>query len=330
MKVLLFLVRNVALLSCVIISLSYCNNKENVQRHVILDTDLSSDVDDVGAVAVLHNLASKGKVEILGMMVSSGDPFSVPCLDAINTWYGRPDIPLGMIKGESVRHESKYTQKVAAEFPHNRKGGPDSIDAVRLYRQILAGQDDHSVTVITIGYLSNLHKLLLSAPDDISPLDGKTLVYTKVKELVCMGGGYPEGYEWNFYQDIPATRYVVNNWPTQIIFTGFETGKDIWTGAALKAVAKDNPIRRSYELYNGLTDRPSWDQVAVYYGVERSGKHKLKLWHQLYGQNNVLITGHNNWTAGSEDRSKHSYIVQDGKDDMISNMLEQLMMTIPN
>jgi purine nucleosidase len=80
---------------------------------VILDTDISSDVDDVGAVAVLHALANQKKAHILAMMVSSGDPWSAPCLDALNTWFGRPDIPIGMVKGKSVRHESKYTAAIA-------------------------------------------------------------------------------------------------------------------------------------------------------------------------------------------------------------------------
>lgn len=293
---------------------------------IILDTDLSSDVDDVGAVAVLHNLASQGKADILAMMVSSGDPWSIPCLDAINTWFGRPDIPLGMVKGKSVRHESKYTRLIAEEFPHNSKTGAEAPDAVQLYRQILAGQADHSVTLVTVGYLTNLHNLLLSEPDDISPLDGKALVRDKVQTLVCMGGGYPEGYEWNFYQDISAAMHVVKHWPTPIIFSGFEIGKDVWTGAGLQQIQHRNPVRRSYELYNALTDRPSWDQVTVFYAVERANQQKTGLWHRLYGQNSVQENGHNYWLNENTDRGGHSYLVQDGKSGEIANLLEQLML----
>ncbi|MCI5139192.1 MAG: hypothetical protein D3922_12435, partial [Candidatus Electrothrix sp. AR1] len=119
---------------------------------LILDTDLSSDVDDVGAVALLHGLADQGKVQILAMQISSGDPWSVPCLDALNTWFGRPDIPIGMVKGKAVRHESKYTRAIAEEFP-NKSGAVDTPDAVALYRRILDEQPDHTVTLVTIGYL---------------------------------------------------------------------------------------------------------------------------------------------------------------------------------
>ena len=60
-------------------------SKESSRKvpRLILDTDLSSDVDDVGAVALLHGLADQGKVQILAMQISSGDPWSVPCLDAL-------------------------------------------------------------------------------------------------------------------------------------------------------------------------------------------------------------------------------------------------------
>ena len=62
---------------------------------VIFDTDLGADVDDAGAVAVLHALADLGEAEILAMGLSVKHPWSAPCLDALNTYYGRPDIPIG-------------------------------------------------------------------------------------------------------------------------------------------------------------------------------------------------------------------------------------------
>lgn len=296
---------------------------------VILDTDLSSDVDDVGAVAVLHNLANQGKAEILAMMVSSGDPWSIPCLDAINTWFGRPDIPLGMIKGKSVRDESKYTRLIANEYPHDIQTGEEATDSVRLYRQILSAQVDKSVTLVSVGYLTNLHNLLLSEADSVSSMDGRSLVKRKVKTLVTMGGAYPKGYEWNFYKDSHATRNVVKSWPTPIVFSGYEIGKDVLTGAKLKNVQHYNPIRRSYELYNNLTDRPSWDQVTVFYAVENANKHNIEFWTIVDGQNNVQENGGNSWHGSKNDSFDHSYLVQQGSTDEIAELLEQLMLTIP-
>ena len=110
---------------------------------VIFDTDISSDVDDAGAVAVLHALANQGKVDILAMMVSSGDPWSGPCLDALNTWFGRPDIPIGVIKAPTVTHESNYTREIASTYPQNLRRSEDTPDATKLYRQLLSKQPDN-------------------------------------------------------------------------------------------------------------------------------------------------------------------------------------------
>ena len=61
---------------------------------LIFDTDIQGDADDVGAVAVLHALADSGEAEILAMGVSSKNPWSPLCLSALNTYFGRGDIPL--------------------------------------------------------------------------------------------------------------------------------------------------------------------------------------------------------------------------------------------
>jgi hypothetical protein len=65
---------------------------------VILDTDNGTDLGDAGAVAVLHALADRGELEILGVMACTSDPYIAPCLDAYNTYYGRPNIPVGTLK----------------------------------------------------------------------------------------------------------------------------------------------------------------------------------------------------------------------------------------
>ena len=293
---------------------------------LILDTDISSDVDDVGAVAILHRLASQGHIRILAMMVSSGDPWSVPCLDAINTWYGRPDIPLGMVKGKAVTHKSKYTRKITKEFSHDSPSGKESPGAVALYRKILAQQADQSITLVTIGYLTNLRNLLLSAPDAASSLDGRALVGRKIKTLVCMGGEYPTGYEWNFYQDGAAAAYVVERWPSPVIFVGFESGRDIWTGIKLKKSRQPNPIRRSFELYNNFSGRPSWDQVAVYYAVQVANGWRTDLWSRVQGRNSVQLSGRNSWYSNEKDHACHSYILQQGDSGEIAQLLEQLML----
>ena len=54
---------------------------------IILDTDIDSGVDDVGALAILHTLADHQVVEILGIIVTSDDQHAVSCTDAINHYF---------------------------------------------------------------------------------------------------------------------------------------------------------------------------------------------------------------------------------------------------
>src|SRR5262245_8041091 len=83
---------------------------------IIFDTDMDTDCDDAGALAVLHALADRGECEVLGTMVSVSHPGSAPTVAAINAYYGRPDLPLGSVKGDSVAKASRYADRVAKEF----------------------------------------------------------------------------------------------------------------------------------------------------------------------------------------------------------------------
>ena len=84
---------------------------------IILDTDICPDCDDAGAVALLHVLSSKGEATILGMGCCTSNPWGAPCLDALNTYCGRSEIPVGTYKGEYLLGSKKGTT-------HSRR--PDS------------------------------------------------------------------------------------------------------------------------------------------------------------------------------------------------------------
>ncbi|CAK8717850.1 Inosine-uridine nucleoside N-ribohydrolase [Candidatus Electronema halotolerans] len=321
--------RAVLLLAAVLLAmlLPGCGRQEKSESKpplLILDTDLASDADDVGAVAVLHHLADQGRVRILAMMVSSANPWSAACLQSLNAWFGRPEIPVGKAAAGAVEDESAYTHAIAEEFPCP---AAEPQEAVTLYRRLLAEQADQSVLLVTTGYLTNLDRLLRSKPDALSPLTGLELVRRKVRHLVCMGGQYPSGQEWNFHQDAAAAAYVVSHWPRPIFFVGFELGKDILTGAGLRRLPAKNPIRRSYELHNKLAGRPSWDQIAVYYAVMASNDGQSAFWSTISGRNLVQADGSNRWLAETEQNAAHAYLVQRAESGQIASQLEQLMLT---
>src|ERR1700685_2274827 len=129
---------------------------EHVPVPIILDTDIASDVDDVGSVAVLHALANRGEAKILAMGVCVKNPWTPLCLDALNTYFQRPEIPLGVVKGPAFKERSAYARQIAQEYPHALKRAEDAPDAAALYRQVLARQPDRSVVIVSIGFLTNL------------------------------------------------------------------------------------------------------------------------------------------------------------------------------
>ena len=172
--------------------------------NLIFDTDMAPDYDDVGALALLHALADSGEVNILATISSNKCATAVPCIDVINTYFGRPDIPIGAVRGEAADRTTwhsglRWTEELPMKYPHRILTTADSEDALKLYRRALAQQSDQSVTIVTVGFFSNLQNLLLSELDEISPLSGKELIKKKVKQLVSMAGSFPKGREFNIY-----------------------------------------------------------------------------------------------------------------------------------
>jgi len=236
---------------------------------VIFDTDMCGDCDDAGALAVLNKMADAGRAEILACLANAHDRDKAiaATISAINTYYGRPDIPIGAYHGPlHPPGGSNYDVKVRDEFPHSAPPDDQAPDAVAVYRKALAPAPDRSVVIVSTGFLCNLHELLESKPDAASTLSGWDLTRQKVKLVVAMGGGYPSiGCECNFasadcWRD---TQFVVDNWPTPMLFSGFEIGSGIITGKCLANAPAADPVKRIYGLVTGFGGRPSWDLTAA-------------------------------------------------------------------
>ena len=292
---------------------------------IILDTDIGPDCDDAGAIAVLNALADLGEAKLLAMACCTSDQWGAPCVQAINTYYGRGDIPVGTCKRTGFLDSSPYNGHVAQEFPNALKTGHTAPDARDVYREVLAKQPDHSVVFCAIGPLNNLADLLATKPDAHSPLDGKALVAQKVRLLVDMGGGFPGGKEWNFEQDVPAAQAVAHEWPTPIIFSGYEIGDVIDTGARLYTeTPKSNPVRRAYEIYTNSQNRDSWDLTAALCAVRG-----VEPYWTLGGPGrcHVKHDGGNEWEVGH--KSQHAYLVAKMPLPEITKVIEDLLVQAP-
>lgn len=239
---------------------------------VIFDTDMGPDYDDVGAITLLHAFADSGKATILATMSSNKYEGVAAVIDLFNTYFHRPEIPIGVPKGPAVNQRDKqhWTDSILLKYPHAIVRNDQAEDAVTLYRKVLARQADHSVVVITVGFLTNLQGLLESQPDNISPLDGQTLVKKKVKQLVSMAGKFPQGWEFNVVSDSTASRYVFEHWPTKVLLSGFEIGVKIKCGIPLvmNPDIQNSPVKDVFRISMPLAaedrmGRSSWDETAV-------------------------------------------------------------------
>ena len=298
---------------------------------IIFDTDLGPDYDDVGALAFLHAMADSGKAEILATIASNKNDLVAPSIDVINTYFGRKEIPIGAPKsaGVSLTASQHWPDSIVAKYPHSIKSTSETPDAVGVYRKILASQPESSVTIVTVGFLTNLRNLLQSQPDSLSNLNGIELVSKKVKRLVSMAGKFPEGKEFNVYMDSTSSRYVFYNWPGEIIFTGFEIGANIKTGLRLiNSDIQNSPVKDVFRISIPLSEedkngRMSWDETAALiavYGTE--GFFETR-------RGNIIVNsnGSNSWKDNPD--GKHFFVIQKMPVSEMSKFIEDRMMQVP-
>ncbi|NQE64392.1 nucleoside hydrolase [Caulobacter sp. RHG1] len=249
---------------------------------IILDTDMWGDIDDALALAMLHALQDRGEARILAVTSSTDDRWCAAYVDLLDTAYGRPGIPVGLVRngvkplarwaGDGAPMDAgapMYTEYVAKlrtldgtpKFPHSLADGDDAPEAVALLRKTLAAQPDASVVVVAIGFSTNLARLLASGPDAASPLKGRDLVRRKVRLLSIMAGRFADARvgdevllksrpEYNIRKDIPSARALFRDWPTPIVASGAEVGFTLrMKGADIQrrfARAPDHPIPITY------------------------------------------------------------------------------------
>ena len=228
-----------------------------VPKKIIFETDMCLDVDDVGALAVLHALADNGEADLLAVCFNEVHPSGAAAIDAINTWYGRGDIPVGIYKKELADPDTSDYLDALKRFSHDLDH-EKALNAVEVYTNVLSRQEDHSVTIVSVGFLNNLYDLLKAQPD---------LVARKVRELVVMGGVNNDGFNLSRHDLLSSSEYVIRHWPTPLVVS--QPGYRILTGERLEGSPPENPVREAYyRFFNScFCPRPSWDQIAVLYGV---------------------------------------------------------------
>jgi inosine-uridine nucleoside N-ribohydrolase len=302
------------------------------QTPVIFDTDMGPDYDDVGAITLLHGFADSGKITVLATMASDKYEGVAAVLNLFNTYFHRPDVPVGVPKGNAVdqRDWQHWTDSILSRYPHAIRRNSEAPDAVELYRKLLAVQKDRSVVIITVGFLTNLSGLLQSHPDIYSPLSGEELVRKKVKRLVCMAGSFPAGKEFNVHRDTEASRNVFGHWPGTILFSGFEIGKKIKCGLPLvhNTSIRNSPVQDVFRISlpqaaEDSAGRMSWDETAVLAGAGGySPYYTLRP-----GRIRVAEDGSNTWDSSARGQF---YLVEAVAPGVVRDIIDGLMMHQPD
>lgn len=300
---------------------------------IIFDTDMGPDYDDVGAIAVLHALANSGECDILATLSSDGHPSIAPTIEVFNRYYKRGVLPVG-IPGSGAPDftaENNWNDTIVKEFAPELQG-KDYPSAVSIYRKTLSEQPDNSVTIVTVGFVSNISDLLDSPADEHSELNGMELVKAKVKQWVAMAGAFPVGTEFNVNRHASASFNAFSKWPTPILFSGVEIGVKIFTGGKVaRQDGKNNPIARAY-AYNlqtytkeGEKNRQSWDQTAVLCAVRDAAEYFY-----VNGPGKFVINedGSNSWDPTVD--AGHYFLSHKYPYEYIADVIEELMMAEPD
>ena len=249
---------------------------------VIFDTDMGNDVDDVIALDMLYKYQDSGDINLIGILSSKRRESSVRFLDVMNTLYGYPNIPLGLAydypeeKFVDTSKPFNYADHTLQfqEYPHTIQDYSSVPDGYRLLRRLLSESKDKEVTIIAVGFSTNLKRLIYSKGDEYSDLDGKELMSRKVKRVVIMAGNFTERKkEYNVYKDHEAAVRFFAECPVPMYFTDFTIGRSIlFPYQAMYenfSYMKNHPALVAHEFYAKMPyNRPTWDPTAVLFAVE--------------------------------------------------------------
>jgi purine nucleosidase len=252
---------------------------------LIFDTDICGDCDDVLALGMIHALESRGVCKLLAVTVSADHELAAPFVVAVNTFYGRGSIPVGVVAKGGVVAQSKYLSLVekrdagAYRYPHALVSGHDALDAVALLRKTLAAKPDGSVVVAQVGFSTNLARLLDSKADAVSPLSGEELVRKKVKMLSLMAGAFetigvnPHYLEYNVEKDVPSARTLAARWPSPLVWSGFEIGIALpYPSVSIfndYGYVDHHPLPEAYIMHEPPPhNRPTWDLSSVLFALQ--------------------------------------------------------------
>ena len=308
---------------------------------IIFETDMGNDVDDALALDMLYKYIEMGDINLLGISTNKDSPYSIEFMDLMNTWYGHADLAMGKItKGADCENDATNYAKATCLYQEDGKSPFERTytdysgipEAPQFYRELLAKQPDNSVVLVSVGFSTNIARLLDTPADNFSPLTGKELVAKKVKLLSMMAGNIVDSTmkEYNVVKDIPAAQKIFNEWPTPIVISPFDVGIAILFPATViennLEYASPNPLRIAYESYLKMPyDRPTWDLTSVLYAVEGT-----KNYFNISEWGRIVVDDEAHTRFYPEQNGKHAYLsVSKEQAETVKNRLIELVSIKP-
>ncbi len=314
-----------------VLSKTYPSDSAKVK--IIFDTDMGPDYDDIGAIALLHAFANQGKIEILATVSSDAHKDIPGTIEVYNKYFKRGDIPVGQTYSPLAPNftaANNWNEQIIKKFEPallNKK----YESSVSIYRKVLAEQPDNSVTIVTVGFMTNISELLQSKADKYSNLTGMELLEKKVRNWVAMAGGFPQGREFNIHKDAESGVYAFEHFPKPILFSGFEIGDKIKTGGKIaEQKLESSPVSVGYQINlasyakEAVKARSSWDQTAVLIAAENPEKYFY-----LSGPGTMKTEkdGSNYWEPSAQ--GKHKFIIHKYPYKKLEEVIDKLMLEQP-
>lgn len=259
---------------------------------VILDSDFGSSTDDLFALMMLHHYIDDGTVDLKGIIVDREGEKNAALVDVFNTYYGHPDIPVGLERN-GVKNPRCFIPYSGIVDLTDAQGQPlfrRSFDAAqcpegyKLYRRLLSQAADNSIVIVAIGFATTLSQLFTSTADEYSPLNGVNLFAKKVKGVYIQSGRFESGDSLCGYNMRAAAKQ------SAIFYDRFPKNVGLYmspsnVGDMIDYLPKDvlvdlsytekNPIKAVYVNYICDTGQRMWDTNCLVQAVRGDDAYNL-------------------------------------------------------
>lgn len=267
-----------------------CQMRQPVK--MILDADFGSSTDDLFALMMLNHYIDEGRVDLQGIVVDREGDDNAGVVDIFNTYYGHPDIPVGLehngIKNPHcfIPYNGICNMKDSSGKPLFKRSFDSNqcLEGYKLYRKLLSKAEDNSITIVAIGFVTTLAQLFDSKADEYSNLTGLELFEKKVKAVYMQAGRFEDtdslsGYNLRaaskqadaFFKKLPKKVDIIMS-PSNI-----GDGMNYQPEYVMEDLrdVELNPIKTVYSYYKCDTGQRMWDTNCLVNAVMGDCQYKL-------------------------------------------------------